>query len=380
MNEAGHDDGPGACKARVIAFYLPQFHAVPENDEWWGPGFTEWTNVRKARPLFPGHQQPRRPGELGYYDLTDPAARSAQAALARTHGIEGFCYWHYWFGNGRRLLEKPFDAVLSSGEPDFPFCLCWANQSWTGVWHGAPGKLLMEQTYPGPDDEQAHFDAILPAFLDSRYLRIDGRPIFLVYAPGDLPDAGEFVRRWRLMAQRAGLPGLWLIGMGRGNSSVLEPFDQILPYGPGDFLDQQPAASLPGRALRRFAAGPAAGILGSRLRLRLGAPRRYRYQDVVAQAFTRLPHDDTYLPCVIPGWDNTPRSGRRGVVIEGATAALFHDYVLKALARLAHRPPAQRLLFVKAWNEWAEGNFLEPDADTGDGFLRALHDAVRPAD
>lgn len=154
----------GALKARVLAFYLPQFHPVPENDEWWGAGFTEWINVAKARPRFPGHYQPRMPGELGFYDLRVPETRQDQVDLAREHGVAAFVYWHYWFGNGRRILERPFQEVLQSGRPDFPFCLAWANQTWSGVWHGAPGKVLIAQEYPGLDDFRAHFESVLPAF------------------------------------------------------------------------------------------------------------------------------------------------------------------------------------------------------------------------
>ena len=148
-------------RARAIALYLPQFHPIPENDAWWGSGFTEWTNTAKARPLFAGHHQPHVPADLGFYDLRLPETREAQAALARRYGIEGFCYYHYWFA-GRRILERPFDEVLASGKPDFPFCLCWANESWTGIWHGAPGRILIEQTYPGPADHAAHFSALRP--------------------------------------------------------------------------------------------------------------------------------------------------------------------------------------------------------------------------
>ena len=151
-------------RARVIAFYLPQFHPIPENDEWWGPGFSEWRNVAKARPLFRGHYQPRIPGELGFYDLRVPETRWAQAELARTHGVEGFCYWHYWFA-GRRILERPFNEVLRFKEPDFPFCLAWANQTWTGIWHGLRDKILIEQTYPGRQDYLAHFQALLAGIL-----------------------------------------------------------------------------------------------------------------------------------------------------------------------------------------------------------------------
>ena len=207
--------------ARAIAFYLPQFHPIPENDAWWGPGFTEWTNAAKARPLYPGHRQPTLPADLGFYDLRLPETREAQSALAETYGVEAFCYWHYWFGGGRRVLETPFTEVLASGEPSVSFCLGWANQTWTGIWHGAADRVLMEQTYPGPEDDQAHFDAIVAAFRDERYLRVDGRPVFYVFRPEELPDAAQFVDRWQQMARQAGLDGLYLAAessdlLGRG--------------------------------------------------------------------------------------------------------------------------------------------------------------------
>ena len=199
-----------APAARLIAFYLPQFHPTPENDLWWGKGFTEWTNVAKARPLFHGHYQPHVPADLGFYDLRLPEARSAQAAMARAAGIEGFCYWHYWFG-GRRMLERPFNEVLRLKEPDFPFCLSWANHSWTGVWHGAPNKTLIEQIYPGRTDYERHFHAILEAFHDPRYIRIRGKPIFVVLQPADLPCAAEFTELWQCLAVSKGLPGIHFV-------------------------------------------------------------------------------------------------------------------------------------------------------------------------
>jgi lipopolysaccharide biosynthesis protein len=177
--------------SRLIAFYLPQFHPIPENDEWWNKGFTEWTNVAKAKPLFVNHYQPRLPADLGFYDLRVPETRLAQAEMAEHYGIEGFCYWHYWFA-GKRLLEKPFNEILRLKEPDFPFCLAWANQSWSGIWHGCPDKILIRQTYPGIDDYRDHFYALLDAFGDARYLTIDNKPIFLVYQPHALPDSRQF--------------------------------------------------------------------------------------------------------------------------------------------------------------------------------------------
>ena len=181
-------------QARAVSFYLPQFHPIPENDEWWGAGFTEWTNTARARPLFPGHRQPHLPADLGFYDLRLPEAREAQGSLAKAHGIEAFCYWHYWFGGGQRILERPFTEVLRSGSPDISFCLAWANQSWTGIWHAAQDKILREQRYLGPEDDQAHFDAIVDAFRDPRYLRVDGPPGLLHLPAGTTARPGGFRR------------------------------------------------------------------------------------------------------------------------------------------------------------------------------------------
>lgn len=361
-----------STRFNAIAFYLPQFHQIPENDQWWGSGFTEWTNVRKAIPLFPGHAQPHIPTDLGYYDLTDAKARQEQSDLALAAGIEAFCYWHYWFGNGRRILEEPFQRVLEAGAPELPFCLCWANQSWTGVWHGAPNRLLIEQTYPGEEDYEAHFRVVLEAFRDPRYLRVDGKPVFVVYEPEELPDSTAFVALWRRLAIEAGLPGLHLIGMGNDPvSSALVPFDAALMNAPGDFLRRRELNGLQ-RVARRVAASKAGRIFPNALRAKMGAPRIFQYDEVVEDAFSDLPEGPRYYPCIIPGWDNTPRSGRRGLVIRGASAALFRAYLERAVERVSKNPPGRRLVFIKAWNEWAEGNYLEPDTFQGDTNLREV--------
>ncbi|NKY09173.1 glycoside hydrolase family 99-like domain-containing protein [Cellulomonas hominis] len=351
---------------RTIAFYLPQYHPVPENDEWWGPGFTEWTNTARARRLFPGHVQPHLPADLGFYDLRLPETREAQARLARTYGVTAFAYWHYWFGRGRRMLERPFQEVLASGAPDLPFCLAWANQTWSGVWHGAGDRVLVEQTYPGPEDDAAHFAAILPAFRDERYLRVEDRPVFYVHRPVALPGTtGEWVDRWQDMARAAGLPGLYLV------AEVLDWFD----WGPL-YTDVE-------------AAGFDAGVY---MRLPMRFTRREFWQRRVQRHLTALPEiypaTTRYLdrdlpaghqPCVYPNWDNTPRSGRRGVVLTGTGPELFRQHVQQAARALRDRPAAERLLWVKSWNEWAEGNYLEPDLEHGHGWLRALRDGLADA-
>jgi hypothetical protein len=347
-------------RVRVIAFYLPQFHPIPENDDWWGPGFTEWTNVARTRPLFPGHRQPHLPADLGFYDLRLPETRQAQADLAQRYGVEAFCYWHYWFA-GRRILERPYAEMLESGQPDFPFCLAWANQTWSGIWHGAPESVLIEQTYPGPEDDEKHFEHVLPAFLDPRYLRIDGKPFFYVFRPELLPDPHAFVERWRGLAAKAGLEGLYLVA----------EVSDLLGRGPvysdvtRDGFDAGVYIRLPARA---------GGIATLKMRLArklLRWPERYRYATGPIRGPIALDETPLY-PCVYPNWDNTPRSGRRGLVLTRSSPDAFRVHVRAAVESLAASPAERKLLFVKSWNEWAEGNYLEPDLEHRHEFLRAL--------
>jgi lipopolysaccharide biosynthesis protein len=346
-----------------VAFYLPQYFPIPENDEWWGPGFTEWTNTAKAKALFPGHQQPTLPSELGFYDLRVPETRRLQSELAQAHGIEAFAYWHYWFGNGDRILERPFAEVLASGEPDISFCLAWANQTWTGIWHGAKDRILKQQTYPGADDDQHHFDTVLPAFRDARYLRVNGKPVFYVFRPEELPDARAFVERWQTMARRAGLDGLYLVA----EASDLLGAGARYTSAISDGFDADVYMRLPARIDRV-----------SHLRMRLmrkvlGGPEVYPYS---AEAGSLIRHGRHTQPCVYPNWDNTPRSGRGGLVLSGATPEKFKCNVKAAVAALGDRPEQERFLWVKSWNEWAEGNHLEPDLRHGRAWLEALRDGL----
>lgn len=349
----------------LAAFYLPQFHPIPENDSWWGDGFTEWTNVHRARPLFRGHRQPIEAGELGAYSLLDPSIRERQAELARSHGITSFCYWHYWFA-GRRLLQRPLEEVIASGRPDFPFFVAWANESWTGVWHGEPRRVLVSQTYPGAADDQAHFATLLPAFRDPRYVHRDGRPVFVVYRPAQLPDPSAFVSRWQSMAREAGLAGLYLVAY----TTPSQPFAAALTSG----FDALTYADLPIERTFRTRVRDAARMLVPRL-----GPGRFGVAREPALPPSSI--GASCHPCVFPNWDNTPRSGRRGVVASGTSPAIFEGHLLDALRREIERESKsdRRLVFIKSWNEWAEGNHLEPDAHHGRGWLQAVLRARRRA-
>ena len=352
--------------ARLIAFYLPQYHPIPENDEWWGKGFTEWTNVAKAKPLFRGHYQPHIPADLGFYDLRLPEARDAQAEMAREYGIEAFCYYHYWFA-GKRILERPFSEVLQTGQPDFPFCLCWANQTWTGIWHGCPDKILIEQTYPGYEDHRAHFEALLPAFTDSRYVTIDGKPLFLIYRWHEIPNYREVLDYWRSLAEKSGLKGLYIVAVLHNNNTWYPEqhgFDACVRTYLSPLRERWTSWRHPVKKLIRF------------YQHKRRKPTVYSYEKVMMDVFSGRTTGGKEYPCLIPNWDNTPRSGADGLVLHGSTPELFRIQVKKSLELINGSPTEERFIFIKSWNEWAEGNYLEPDLRFGRAYLEVLRDQV----
>lgn len=353
-------------KARLIAFYLPQFHPTPENDEWWGQGFTEWTNTAKAKPLFRGHYQPHIPADLGFYDLRVPETRIAQAEMARQYGIEAFCYYHYWFA-GRRILERPFNEVLESGQPNFPFCLCWANETWTGIWHGDPKRILIKQTYPGLGDYQKHFDFLLKAFTDSRYVTVDGKPLFLIFRPQDIPELERMTEFWRNLAAKAGLKNLYLVGASWNPSlhSYTRCFDAFA-------VPKFPPIKARIWVSRR---NPIKWLI-KQCELRNGKPTIYSYKKITLDFLQNKFPNVENIPCVVPNWDNTPRSGRNGLVFHGSTPELFRIQLKKAISIIRDKPKEQKIIFAKSWNEWAEGNHLEPDLKFGKAYLEVIKEEV----
>src|SRR6185436_14015670 len=319
--------------------------------------FTEWSSVAAARPLFPGHRQPRIPGELGFYDLRSPDTRAAQAALAGEHGIEAFCYWHYWFG-GARLLERPVEEIVRTGEPDFGFCLAWANQAWTRTWLGS-GETLMGQPY-SPEDDVAHGHFLAEVFADRRYVRVDGRPLFAVYRPADLPDPARTCDAWRTVCSDEGVGDPLLVAVNAFCSGV-----DLRPHGFDLMLDFQPALGrLPHTA---HSLVPPPGRIRRNLRLGVRDPRLTVFDDGEARRLMSRRHRLAYpsVPSVFVGWDNTPRRGRRATVLVNSTASSLRQSLDDAVASVADQDPQHRLVFVNAWNEWAEGNYLEPDRTDG---------------
>ena len=346
---------------RAIAFYLPQYHPIPENDAWWGVGFTEWTNVVRARPQFTGHEQPHLPGELGFYDLRLPEVRERQAALARANGIYGFCYHYYWFG-GRRLLERPLDEVHRLGTPDLPFCVSWANENWSRRWDGGEDEVLIAQAH-SPSDDEALLRSLLPLFKDKRYIRVGERPLFLVYRPDILPDAADTIARWRAICTSEGLAEPYFVGaqsFGTGDPTVLG-FDAAVEFPPHGFSD----ADIPDSFQTSHPSFNG---------------RVFDYEKFARRAVVRPPCEYTRFRTVMPSWDNTPRRKSSGSIFVGSSPRLYEWWLGSAVALAQHElPDDRRLVFINAWNEWGEGCHLEPDERYGDAYLRATRTVLTAA-
>lgn len=340
---------------RLIAVYLPQFHPIPENDEWWGKGFTEWRNVVQAKPQFPDHYQPHIPGDLGFYDLRLAEARQAQADLAKEYGIHGFCYYHYWF-NGKRLLNRPLDEVLASRKPDFPFCLCWANENWTRRWDGAEQDVLIGQHYSDQDDLD-HIKWLVSVFRDERYIKVDGKPLIIIYAASNLPNPARTAKIWREHARKAGIGEIHLCRM----DSMADP-DRRDPrsYGFDAAVEFQPY-------LHDWVNRPKT-ILQECQHVVID------YASFVESQIEKPDPPYPSIPCVSPGWDNTSRRKQNAWILANSTPEVYGKWLSHTLARAKENNAP--FVFVNAWNEWAEGNHLEPDLKFGRGYLEATKRAL----
>jgi lipopolysaccharide biosynthesis protein len=347
---------------RAIAFYLPQYYPTAENDAWWGKGFTEWTKVVEGRPLFHGHYQPQLPADLGFYDLRVPEVRQAQAQLARQYGIHGFCYYHYWL-DGRRLLDRPFAEVLASGKPDFPFCLCWANHNWTRRWDGLNSEVLIAQNHTLAGD-RAMIREVIPAFRDPRYIRVRGRPLFLVYRASELSDPRAVAQAWREEAVAAGLPGLYLVRAEVHDDAHTQQdpaqigFDAAYEFPPHGIRVATPSSATPGL-------DPAFSGLA------------YEYAEVARDFATRPTPNYRRFHAVMPSWDNTARVGRRAHMAVNSSPEAYRSW-LEIVANRTRREQEgdERLVFINGWNEWAEGCHLEPDRRHGLAWLEATRAAL----
>ncbi|MCR4918999.1 MAG: glycoside hydrolase family 99-like domain-containing protein [Prevotella sp.] len=357
---------------KIIAFYLPQFHAIPENDHWWGKGFTDWTNVRKARPLFKGHDQPRVPQNERYYDLSRVETLRWQAELANSHGIYGMCFYHYWFA-GKLLLQKPAELLLSHKDLPMRFCFSWANEPWARTWDGYDRQVLMPQDYGTEEDWRKHFNYLLPFFKDDRYIKVDGRPMMLLYRSLSIPCCAEMMALWETMARDNGLPGLHFVctlGHGHDYKAMNQdlPFSAYVEFEPVRTTDMEYHS--PWVLLR----GKMAPMLNRWLHTRILPRRPYRFSDVADNSLRLKSPEGTYGG-IFCGWDNTPRKKSNGMIIEAPTRDEFASYLEKKI-RQTHDEYHTDFLFVNAWNEWAEGTYLEPDKTRGCMYLDVIRDAV----
>lgn len=337
---------------KLIAFYLTQFHPIPENDEWWGKGFTEWTNVTKAEPLFEGHYQPHLPTYMGFYDLRVRQTRRDQIQLAKEYGIDGFCYHYYWF-SGKRLLNQPLDDMLADPDSDMPFCLCWANENWTRRWDAAEHEVLIAQKYL-PDDDLNFIKSVVPFFLDSRYIRVEGKPFLIVYRPQHLPDAKKTANTWREHCRLMGIGEIHLCAaLTHGNEDYAQfGFDSGVEFPPHNLHCNNLARNI-------LFYQPFRG-------------RVVEYQDVANAYMSRQYRNKNVFKTVFPAWDNTPRTGNRAVIVLNSTPENYEYWLSETIKKTVEEFPAEeRLVFINAWNEWAEGCHLEPDRKYGLQFLEA---------
>lgn len=359
---------------KIIALYLPQYHPTEHNNKWWGEGFTEWTNVGKAKALFKGHYQPKVPADLGYYDLRLPQVREQQVVLAKEAGVTGFCYYHYWFGNGEVELELPFKEVVDSGKPNFPFCLCWANETWgRKMWNldGSIAKreILAEQKYLGTEDNEMHFRYLLKAFKDKRYIKVHGKLLYAIYRPLAFEKIREFMSQWQTLAKEHGLPGFYFIGY---TTDIKVEYTALTELGFDAIIDCNIAEPLY-EGKKRSTISKAFIHLKRKI---FNQPTIIPYKKAIKYFTSPYNKHANVYPTLIPNWDHTPRSGKGGYLFEESTPELFYEHATSILDCVKHKNEEDQVVFLKSWNEWGEGNYMEPDLKYGKGYIEALHKVI----
>jgi len=371
---------------KILAYYLPQYHPIPENDKWWGKGFTEWTNVKKAKPLFKGHKQPIYPGELGYYDLRNPEIQENQAKLANEYGVDGFIYYQYWFDTDKMLLEKPAEAMLKNKKVDIPFCFCWANETWKGIWHGMDNdSILIEQKYNGANGYKKYFQYLLPFFKDERYIKIDNKPMFHIYRIQDIPDLNTFLKTFNDLALQNGFKGIYLVATGNEKNEIIKFNKDInavvgldsftkMRYGSHFYFNSNNLLGKIERSIKHRLKSLDTTPIEKRTK-----PIKINYKKEI---YRLKPEFKTakYVPCIFPNWDNSARSQNKSLIFFNSNPTHWKNHfydVVKNYLRHKENPP---FIVIKSWNEWAEGNYIEPDAKYGRGWLEAVSTVKKELD
>lgn len=341
-------------KPKVFALYLPQYHAIPENDEWWGKGFTEWTNVKKAKPMFKGHNQPRVPLNENYYNLLDDSTFQWQISLAKKYGIDGFCFYHYWF-NGKLLLEKPLENYLANPALDLPFFFSWANEPWTRSWDGRNRNILMNQVYGGETDIVNHFNYMLPFFKDPRYVKTGNKPLFVLYRANSITYLEEMVEIWNKLATENGFDGIFFI-----ESLTIYQTEKLSDKTDACFHFEPMWSNMQNGLLNKLL----------KVKTKLLPPAKRSYKKSMTNIIEKERISDVRYAGFFVDWDNSPRKGKGSLVYSNTSAAVFETYLRKLFDKMkAHGCP---YVFINAWNEWAEGAYLEPDTTREYAFLEAI--------
>ncbi|MBM3071003.1 glycoside hydrolase family 99-like domain-containing protein [Lelliottia sp. RWM.1] len=347
--------------AKIIAYYLTQFHPNPENDEWWGKGVTEWNNVCRAKPQFVGHSQPRLPGELGFYDLRLKENMLRQVELAKNYGVYGFSFYYYWF-DGARLLERPLDLFMNNPDIDFPFALCWANESWTRRFDGTCGEILMEQS-DSVESYQAFIDSVIPYMQDSRYIKVAGKPLLTVYRPSFIPDCKNVLQHWRDKCAEAGIGDIHIVGVKEhtwDRDLLSLGFDAQSEFHPGTLFRHCNDIT----HTIKFVQPKFEGLV-------------LDYEDIVVNKKYFKYNYETLYRAVMPMWDNTARRDNKGMIFHKSSPALYKTWLQDVIGEANQRKDIEdKLIFINAWNEWGEGAYLEPDREYGYAYLQATRDAV----
>lgn len=383
---------------KIIALYLPQFHEIPENNEWWGEGFTEWTNVKKSKPLFSKHNQPRIPLNNNYYNLLDNDVKQWQIKIAKEYGVYGFCFYHYWFKDGKKLLEKPVEQFLENKELDFPFCLSWANEPWSRRWDGSEHKIIMPQEYGDKKEWKEHFDYLLPFWKDERYIKNNGKPLFVIYRPEIIPQLNEMIDYWQELAVENGLDGISFVYQFPEFYFTENKNDSRFDYG----IEFEPLFSRmmktksestiikikkeldPKNKNIRWYTNKLKSVVNGQLdkyakkdfEFRFKAINLNNYDEIVEVSTNHNPISNKSIPGVFTDWDNSPRRGENNATLfQGSTPEKFKEYLSKQIKR-AENLYEKEMIFINAWNEWAEGAYLEPDEKHGFAYLEAVRDAL----
>ena len=375
-------------KARVIAYYLPQFHPTKINDKYWGKGFTEWTNVTKAKPQYRGHYQTQIPADLGFYDLRLPEIRQAQADMARENGVEGFMYWNYWFGNGKKILEMPIEELMRTAKPDFPFCVGWANHDWSNkTWQKTKrftkDTVFLKQEYLGKQDYTDYFYYLLPMFRDHRYIKVDEKPLFYVFDPDSCPDMKEFIQLWQHLAEKNGIPGIHFVAradsIGKADEIYKKNFMNEVKARYDRYIDMgfDAVSSMNFRRAEILATGFFKKIIRNIRRKIFGyALNSHDYMKLTEHYYTDEDKLDYVYPQITPRKDKTPRAGKNALVYTGSTPEKFRIAIKMALEKIKDKDDEHKILFLNSWNEWGEGSYMEPDIVWGHQYLDVLREEI----